>query len=70
MVSCYYNVGKAIRRAQAIADVNDKWLANASSSTPEKVRKWREQEDMKVSRVVQLSAIFNMSVDDFLALGR
>jgi len=70
MISCHYNVGKAIRRAQAIADVNDKWLANALSSTPEKVSKWREQEDMKVSRVVQLSAIFNMSVDDFLALGR
>ena len=70
MIVCSYNVGKAIRRAQAIADVDDKWLANVASSTPEEVKEWREQEDMKVSRVTQLSAIFNMSVDDFLKLGR
>jgi len=70
MIACYYNVGKAIRRAQAIADVDDKWLANATSSTTETVSKWREQEDMEVSRVVQLSAIFNTSVDEFLELGR
>ena len=70
MIHCYYNVGKAIRRAQAIADVDDKWLSSVASTTPEEVVKWREQEDAKVSRVVQLSAIFNMSVDDFLELGR
>lgn len=70
MVICYYNVGKAVRRAQAIADVDDKWLANVTSSTSEEVTKWRQEEDMEVSRVVQLSAVFNMSVDEFLELGR
>lgn len=67
---CYYDVGKALRRAQAITDVSNERLANAVSSTPDEVIKWRQQQDAKVSRVVQLSACFNMSVDEFLDLGR
>jgi hypothetical protein len=69
-MDCYYNVGKAIKRAQAIRDVSNDRLANWTNVTPAQVRRWHRSEDLKVSRLVQLSAMLNMSIDDFLKLGR
>ena len=69
-LDCHYNVGKAIRRAQAIADVSNEQLANWTHVSPATVRKWHRSEDAKVSRVVQLSAMLNMPINDFLKLGR
>lgn len=69
-MTCHFKIGKAIKRAQAIADVDNEKLAAAMSVTPTQVSRWRQWEDAKVSRVVQLSAYFSMSVDEFLELGR
>jgi len=67
---CHFKIGKAIKRAQAIADVDNEKLAKAMSVTTTQVSRWRQWEDAKVSRVVWLAAYFNMSVDEFLELGR
>ena len=69
-MDCYYNVGKAIKRAQAITDVSNDKLANWTHVTPAQVRRWHRLEDLKVSRLVQLSAMFNMSTEELLKLGR
>ena len=64
------DVGKALKKAQALAGVSNDELAVEFGVTPVQVCRWRHKEDMKFSRVVQLANRLNLSLDEFEKLGR
>ena len=64
------DVGKALKKAQALAGVSNDELAKEFGVTPVQVCRWRHKDDMKFSRVVQLANRLNLSLDEFEQLGR
>lgn len=64
------DVGKALKKAQALAGVSNDELAKEFGVTPVQVCRWRHKDDMKFSRVVQLANRLNVTLDEFEKLGR
>ena len=64
------DVGKALKKAQALAGVSNDELAKEFGVTPVQVCRWRHKDDMKFSRVVQLASRLNVTLDEFEKLGR
>ena len=61
-----HNVGKGLRQIQAEFRITNRELAVELGVTPVQVARWRSRTDMKLSRVVELAKIFEISIDDFL----
>ena len=69
-MTCPSDVGKALKKAQALAGVSNDELAREFGVTPVQVCRWRHKDDMKFSRVVQLASRLNVTLDEFEKLGR
>ena len=64
------NVGMALKKAQALAGVTNQELAKEFGVTVVQVCRWRHNNDMKFSRVVQLANRLDLTLDEFEKLGR
>ena len=60
--------GKAIRAAQAGSHTRISDIAKEIGVAPQQVSRWQKSEDIKLSRAVEIAAVFNLSLVDFLAL--
>ena len=60
--------GKAIRAAQASSHTRISDIAKEIGVAPQQVSRWQKSEDIKLSRAVEIAAVFKMSLADFLDL--
>jgi ribosome-binding protein aMBF1 (putative translation factor) len=63
------NIGKCVRVAQEVRDISSQKLAADFKTTKQQVWRWRNAEDMKVSKVEELAQYFKLTRNDFLDLG-
>lgn len=62
------NVGKCIRVAQAMNEVQNLDLARHFSVKPQQIVRWRNSEDMNLHRIQDIAEYFEMDFRDFLEL--
>ena len=60
--------GKAIRAAQASSHTRISDIAKEIGVAPQQVSRWQKSEDIKLSRAVEIAAVFDLSLADFLDL--
>ena len=60
--------GKAIRAAQASSHTRISDIAKEIGVAPQQVSRWQKSQDIKLSRAVEIAAVFNLSLVDFLVL--
>jgi transcriptional regulator with XRE-family HTH domain len=60
--------GKALRKAQANSHTRITDIAREIGVAPGQVSRWQKAEDIKLSRAVQIAAVFGMNLPDFLDL--
>lgn len=63
------NVGRSLRRVQFEQGVTNRAIATVMGVNPVQVVRWRNSEDMKISRVNQLARFFSLSLDEFINAG-
>ena len=64
-----YNVGKSLRIAQELNEVSSRKLANDLAVVPQQVHRWRNMNDMKLSKIQIFCNYFDMEICKFLELG-
>jgi DNA-binding Xre family transcriptional regulator len=64
-----YNVGKSLRIAQELNEVSSRQLAKDLSVSPQQVHRWRNMNDMKVSKVETICNYLDIEFGKFLELG-
>ena len=65
-ISQKVDFGKAIRAAQAGSHTRISDIAKEIGVAPQQVSRWQKSEDIKLSRAVEIAAVFGMSLADFL----
>ena len=70
MMTSRSNCGEALRRAQFEYGVSNVQLARDLGVPRQEISRWRSQSDWRLSRVVQMSERFGLSIEDFVSLGR
>lgn len=60
--------GKAIRAAQANSHTRISDIAKEIGVAPQQVSRWQKSKDIKLSRAVEIAAVFDLSLADFLVL--
>ena len=65
-----FNPGLSVRYAQARQKVSNRALAKHMQVNPIQVSRWRDADDMRLSRVESLATFFGMTVPEFLELGQ
>lgn len=63
------NIGKCVRVAQEMRGISSKKMATDFKTTKQQVWRWRNAEDMKLSRIEILAKYFKMSLYNFLKIG-
>lgn len=63
------DVGKCIRVAQMKRSIRSDQIAKDFNVAKQQVYRWRNAEDMAVSKASMFAEYFNMSVGEFLQLG-
>jgi transcriptional regulator with XRE-family HTH domain len=63
------NIGISTRAAQKEVGMSSAELARLMKTSPQNVTHIRETRNPTIQRVLDLAAIFNMSVDDFIKKG-
>lgn len=63
------DVGKCIKVAQMKRTIRSDQMAKDFSVAKQQVYRWRNSEDMSVSKALMFADYFNMSVGEFLELG-
>lgn len=63
------NVGRSLRRIQFEHGVTNRAIATVMGVNPVQVVRWRNSEDMKLSRVTELARFFRLSLDEFISAG-
>lgn len=64
-----YNIGKSLRIAQELNEVNSRQLAKDLAVSPQQVHRWRNMSDMKISKIQIFCNYFDMEICKFLELG-
>ena len=64
------DTGASLRVALAKFNITSAELAKAFEVHPQQVTRWRSGRDMKVSLAVRLSSYFNMTLSEFIAMGK
>jgi len=67
---CHSDLGKSLRVAQSRAGMSNVKLADQLKITKQEASRIRYLKDMKFSKVKELAALFELSVDEFDSLGR
>ena len=63
------NIGKCVRVAQEMRGVSSKQMAADFKTTKQQVWRWRNAEDMKLSKIEELAEYFKMTLNQFLTVG-
>ena len=62
------NIGTCVRVAQEVRGISSKKMAADLKTTKQQVWRWRNADDMKLSRIETLAEYFNMSLYHFLTI--
>ena len=63
------DIGKCVRVAQEMRGVSSKQMAADFKTTKQQVWRWRNAEDMKLSKIEELAEYFKMTLNQFLTVG-
>ena len=63
------NIGRCVRVAQEVRGISSKKMAADFKTTKQQVWRWRNADDMKLSRIEILAEYFDMSLYQFLTIG-
>ena len=63
------DVGKCLRIAQKMTGKKNKEVAEHFGVVRQQVWRWQQTKDLKLSTVEQMSQLFNMTIQQFIALG-
>ena len=63
------DIGKCVRVAQEMRGVSSKQMAVDLKTTKQQVWRWRNAEDMKLSKIEELAEYFKMTLNQFLTVG-
>lgn len=62
--------GLALRKAQVFRNIKSVDIASHFSVFPQHVSAWRSCKNMKINLVIELCRFLDMSIDEFIELGR
>jgi len=65
-----FNLGKAIRMAQVDKGISNVEVAKHMGCNPSQIASWRYCDDMMFSNVKKLANLFELSLNEFEALGK
>ena len=65
-ISQNVNFGKALRNAQANSYMRISDIARQMKVAPQQVSRWQKNDDIKLSRAIQIAAIFGMTLAEFI----
>ena len=63
------DIGKCVRVAQEMRGVSTKQMAADLKTTKQQVWRWRNAEDMKLSKIEELAEYFDITLYQFLTIG-
>jgi len=63
------NIGKCVRVAQEMRGITSKKMAADFKTTKQQVWRWRNADDMKLSKIEELAEYFKMTLYQFLTVG-
>ena len=63
------DIGKCVRVAQEMRGISSKQMAADFKTTKQQVWRWRNAEDMKLSKIEELAEYFKMTLYQFLTVG-
>lgn len=63
------NIGRCVRVAQEVRGISSKKMAADFKTTKQQIWRWRNADDMKLSKIEELAEYFNMTLYQFLTVG-
>ena len=66
-ISQNVDFGKALKRAQEDRHIRTIDIARSIKVAPNQVARWQKMKDIKLSKAVEIAAVFRMTLEEFMA---